>query len=152
MAASRSLQTLLTISSMKLTATSEELILSLSTTTETAISPSTPIILKMLTAMLLILQMLMVKLQKSTPMTLSALKRTSMKTIPMRSVTAVNTTILKRVRFILERDTITRLRVDLLAGIHMRVKMKIRLVLTCILIVIIIRFFTLIQVEDFWYL
>ena len=59
----------------------------------------------------------MVKLLKLTHMMLSALRRILMIQIRMLSVIVVNTTTLKRVQFTLERDTITQVRADLLAGI-----------------------------------
>ena len=72
-------------------------------------------------------------------MTLLVLRRTSMRTIQMRSVTAVSTTISKRVRFTLEQDTITLQQVDLLAGTLSPEEDLIRLVLISIPIVKITR-------------
>ncbi len=54
--------------------------------------------------------------------------------IPMRSVTAVNISILKRVRFILGRDITIQVRVDLSVVTHSQEENLIRSVLIFILI------------------
>ncbi len=79
-------------------------------------------------------------------MTLSVLKRISATPIQIRSVTAANILILKRVRFILGQGITIRLLAGLFHGILLRVKMKIRLASICILIVAIILYFMLIRV------
>lgn len=67
--------------------------------------------------MLLTSQMLTAKLLRVTSMMHLALRKTSMRMIQMLSVTAVNISILKQVRFILEPDIIILQQADLSAVI-----------------------------------
>ena len=119
---------LLIISSMRLIVISVAQILLQSLTTETAIRRSILTIPRTLTAMLLILRIKQVRLQKPISMTLLVLKRILTRMTQMRSVTAVSILMLKRVRFILGRDTTIRVQVDLSAVTPSQAEGLIRLV------------------------
>ena len=80
-------------------------------------SQNIPITRKMLTGMLLILQIQMEQLLKPTNTMLSVLKRILTILIQTLSVTAVSIMTLKQALYTSEQDAMTHLMVDLLRGI-----------------------------------